>query len=361
MEQTLQSTYLTWLKTIASVKNNLASSGVIGIGLRDVPFKQTKFEVNSTGTNGFAPLLREIAEHYHVDSSSIVTTIGTSMANFLVMTALLEPGDEILIEHPAYEPLVSTANFLRLKVKRFKRVAENNFCIELKKIEKAVSRKTRLIVLTNLHNPSGAFTDEQTLRAVGQIARDVKARVLVDEVYLGALFEQTPPTSFTFGNEFIVTNSLTKVYGVGGTRCGWIFAEPDIVKKLWNIIDLMYGIHAHPAEQLSYLAFTVLHQLTERAKRILCLNRKILYSFFDKHPQLEVFRPEAGTIVFPRLKKGSVEKLCHHLLEKYSTSVVPGSFFDMDDHFRIGIGCPTNMLKSGLKKPHLAIEELPSL
>jgi hypothetical protein len=361
MERALHSPYLDWSKTKSNVKNNLASSGLIGIALKDLPFKQAKFEINTHGSYGFAPLITAIGEHYHVDPANIATTIGTTMANFLVLSAVVESGDEILVEYPTYEPILSTASFLGLKIKRFERTRESHFCVELKKLEKAVSRKTRLIVLTNLHNPSSAYTDEQTLQAIGIIAKDVNAHVLVDEVYLGALFEKAPKTSFLLGNEFIVTNSLTKVYGVGGTRCGWIFADADIVKKIWDLTTLMYAIHAHPAEQLSYIAFTVLSQLAARAKNLLSLNMKILNGFLDEHPQLEVFRPEAGTVVFPRLSKGSVEKLTNHLLEKYETAVVPGRFFEMDDHFRIGIGCSTNMLKSGLKRLRLALEELPLL
>lgn len=357
----VNSPYLEWSKTAAAVKNNLAGSGVLAITLRDLPFRQTKFEINPQTSQGFSPLIKALGEQYQVDTANIATTVGTSMANFLVMSALVEAGDEILIEHPTYEPILSTASFLGLKIKRFERSFENNFCIELKKLEKSVSRKTKLIVLTNLHNPSSAYTDEQTLQAIGIIAKDVHAHVLVDEVYLGALFEKAPKTAFSLGNEFIVTNSLTKVYGLGGTRCGWIFADADIIKKISGITNLMYVNHAHPAEQLSYIAFSVFRQLEERAKRILSLNMRILYKFFDDHPQFEVFRPEAGTVVFPRLTKGNVDKLCDHLLNKYETAIVPGRFFEMEDHLRIGIGCSTNTLKSGLKKLHYALEELPSL
>lgn len=357
MKQGQYSPYLEWVKANEKVKYNLATSGVVPIRLTNLPFKQAKFEVNSVGSNGYQPLLRMIAERYRVDVANIVTTIGASMAHFLIMSALLERGDEVIIEHPTYEPFVSMAQYLGAKIKRFDRNFESKFTIEVKSLQKKVTRKTKLIILTNLHNPSSAYTDEQTLKVIGEIAREVKARVLVNEVYLASMFGDTPATSFLLGNEFIVTNSLTKVYGLPGTRCGWIFADPDIIKTLQQMSNLIYGTHAHPAEQLSYLAFAVLEQLSQRSESILALNRKILYAFFDKHPQLEVFKPQAGTVVFPRLLKGNSEKFTTMLSEKYETLVVPGSFFEMPEHFRISIGCTTNTLKRGLKRIHAALEE----
>ena len=101
------------------------------------------------------------------------------------------------------------------------------FQISLAELESLVTRNTRLIVITNLHNPSGVLIDTETMKQIGEIARRAGARVLVDEVYMETLFEESPRTAFHLGNEFVVTSSLTKAFGLSGLRCGWIFAEPD--------------------------------------------------------------------------------------------------------------------------------------
>src|SRR5205807_328656 len=111
--------------------------------------------------------------------------------------------------------------------------------------------RTKLIVLTNLHNPSSALTPDSVLREVG----DLGAHVLVDEVYLDAVYEKTPRSSAHLGPQFIVTNSLTKVYGLSGLRCGWILAEPDLARAMWRLNDLFEVNAAHPAELLSVAAF----------------------------------------------------------------------------------------------------------
>jgi hypothetical protein len=127
------------------------------------------------------------------------------------MAALISAGDEVLLERPAYEPLLSLAHYLGADVKRFDRRWEDGFRLRPSEIEKRISNRTRLIVITNFHNPTGVLTDTDILAEVGEIARKVNARVLVDEVYMQMLFETPPRTSFLLGNEFVVTSSLTNV------------------------------------------------------------------------------------------------------------------------------------------------------
>ena len=96
-------------------------------------------------------------------------------------------------------------------------------------------------MITNLHNPSSVLAPDSVLREIGDLARSVGAHVLVDEVYLDAVYENTPRTSYQLGPEFIVTNSLTKVYGLSGLRCGWILAQPDLARAMWRLNDL-FGV-----------------------------------------------------------------------------------------------------------------------
>ena len=272
------------------------------------------------------------------------------MANHLTMAATLNPGDEVLIEQPTYELLVSTARYLGAEVKRFTRSFEDGFGLNPDEVARAASRRTRLIILTNLHNPSSALVQNEALKRLGKIAREVGARVLVDEVYLDALFDDAPPTAFHLGEEFITTNSLTKVYGLSGLRCGWILAEPALAKKLWYLNDLFGVLPAHAAERLSCIALEHLDEIAANARRLLETNRRLLNAFFNSRDDLDWTPHEFGTVAFPRLKNGSVDALCALLLEKYDTSIVPGKFFGMPQHFRIGIGCETAMLAEGLAR-----------
>jgi hypothetical protein len=125
------------------------------------------------------------------------------------------------------------------------------------------------VVLTNLHNPSSAFTPPEDLRAVGDAARSVGGRVLVDEVYLEAHAVRGRPfgSAAHLGPEFVVTSSLTKAYGLSGLRCGWAVADPDLARRMWRLNDLFGVIPAHPAERLSVLALDRLARPSARAVR----------------------------------------------------------------------------------------------
>jgi aspartate/methionine/tyrosine aminotransferase len=307
---------------------------------------------------GYEPLQKALAAKCDVSPSCVVAATGTSMANHLVMAALINPGDEVLIEHPTYELLVSTAQYLGADVKRFSRTFENNYQLDLEEVARLLTRRTRLIILTNLHNPTSALTDHQTLKRLGEMARERSAHVLVDEVYLEALFDEAPRSAFHLGEEFITTNSLTKVYGLSGLRCGWILARPRLAEKLWHLNDLFGVIPAHAAELLSCIALRNLNEIGAYARGLLETNRELLNSFYDSRDDLEWQPHRFGTVSFPRLKRGGVDELCRLLFEKYETSVVPGRFFEMPQHFRIGIGCETAVLKEGLHRLHSALDEI---
>src|SRR5262249_38320497 len=158
---------------------------------------------------------------------------GTTLANHLAMAAILEPDDEVVVEQPVYDPLLAVPRYLRARVKRFLRRREDDFRIELPELERVVTAQTRLIVITNMHNPTSAVVPIETLKQIGELAESVGARVLVDEVYLEAIFDGVRPYAFGLGPEFVTTGSLTKAYGLSGLRCGWILAEPELARRIW--------------------------------------------------------------------------------------------------------------------------------
>jgi aspartate/methionine/tyrosine aminotransferase len=346
---------MNWAKTRSTAKFNLATSGLGNLKLRELRVSLDDLEITNGGY-GYQPLVQSIAARYRVDPETVVTAAGTTFANHLAMAALFDPGDEILFEHPAYEPMLAAAEFLGANVRRFARRFDNGFRIE--GLESLVSAKTRLIVLTNLHNPSGVLIDDSEIKQIGEIARGVGARVLVDEVYMETLFEESPRTSFHGGNEFVVTSSLTKAFGLSGLRCGWIFAEPELAKRMWLLNDLFASTPVHSGERLSVVAMQQLSEIGARAKELFDRNRRLLNEFLDTREDLEVIRPEFGTVMFPRVRSGSSEELCQLLREKYETSVVPGKFFEMPAHFRVGIAGETSVLEEGLQRLGDALDEL---
>lgn len=353
------SAYMNWAKTQSAARFNLCNSGLANLRLKDLRVSMDDLEITDGGY-GYAPLLEAIGERYEVEVDSIVTAAGTSFANHLAMATLIDPGDEVLFEQPTYEPMLATALYLGANVKRFARRFEDRFEINVEEVERHVGPETRLIVVTNLHNPSGVLTAPATLSQIGEIAKRVNARVLVDEVYMETLFEAEPRTAFHLGPQFVVSSSLTKAFGLSGLRCGWIFAEPELAKRMWLLNDLFASTAVHSGERLSLVAFRQLDDLAKRAKAILNANRQLLNGFLDSRQELQTIRPEFGTIMFPRLLSGSVDQLCELLRDRFETSVVPGRFFEMPAHFRIGFCGDSEVLREGLLRLGKALDKMRS-
>jgi len=255
------------------------------------------------------------------------------------------------VEQPTYELILNTARYLGLEIRRFPRRAENNFAIDPADVERNLTPRTRVIAICNLHNPSGALASDSVLREIGRLASKSGSYVMVDEVYREMLFESAPQSSFQIDPErFIVTNSLTKAYGLSGLRCGWVLAPPELARRMFRINDLHGATFAHPAELLSVIAFEKLAQIAARMKFILDANRKLLQDFIGSRDDLDYFWPEYGTVIFPRLKSGSVDGFWVLLRDQFETSIVPGRFFEDPERFRIGVGTPTESVKDALQQ-----------
>jgi aspartate/methionine/tyrosine aminotransferase len=347
------SDYMHWSKTQSRARFNLATSGVAPFPVRELPMDLNYLEIDGTNDYGYAPLQQAIAGHYGVDPECVVESAGTSMANHLAMAAIIEPGDEVLIEHPAYGPILDVAYYLQANVRRFPRAEENGWAIDPKEVRRNITPKTRLVVITNLHNPTSALTSEAVLREIGDIARSIGAFVLVDEVYLDAVYEGTPRPSFHLGPQFVVTSSLTKVYGVSGLRCGWILAQPDLAWKMRRLNDLYSATPVYPGELLSVAAFQHLNLLREKARRIVDADRQLLRDFLREQSNICAVWTNWGTTSFVRLSRSrgsNTDRFLEQLRAKFDTSAVPGRFFEMPDHFRIGMGVNTEMFGEGLNR-----------
>src|SRR5437588_9526186 len=354
-----ESTYMQWAKKRPKVKYDLALSGILNLPFSELEASVEDIDLNGENSYGYQPLVEALAAHCQVDPESVVTISGgTSMANHLAMAAAVEHGDEVLIEQPTYEPLLAVAEYFGARIERFPRAFENEFRVDVEEIAKEITPKTRLIVLTNLHNPSSTLVDETTLRQIGELAQAVGVRVLVDEVYLEAMFEAAPPSSVHLGPQFIATTSLTKGYGLSGLRCGWIMAEPELAQRMRLLHDIFGALAPHPAERLSVLAMSKLPKFIARAKSILETNRAVLNDFYDSREDLKIEHTRIGTTSFPRLMRGKVDDLCDLLTEKYDTAVVPGRFFESPQHFRIGMCAEPQLFSEGVERLGAALNEL---
>jgi aspartate/methionine/tyrosine aminotransferase len=180
---------------------------------------------------------------------------------------------------------------------------------------------------------------------------------MVDEVYREMLFAAEPQTAFHLDpDRFIITNSLTKAYGLSGLRCGWVLAPAELAARMWRLHDIHAGTYSFPAEAMSVAAFEKLAKISAKAQITLEENHRLLHEFLVARGDLEYFWPEYGTVVFPRLKTGNVDSFCDMLRNDFETAVVPGRFFECPDRFRIGVGGSTESVRESLGQLEAALD-----
>lgn len=344
------SRYLEWAKSRAGIRWNLSASGVRACPLELLdPMLE---DLSPAGPNlfGWPPLLEALGARYDVDARRIVLATGASLANHLVCATLLQPGDEVLVESPTYEPLHAVPRYLHAGVRFFERAREDGYAVDPERVRAALTPRTRLVVLTNLHNPSGAPVGADALAALAALADAHDLHVLVDEVYLEWLHDDGHASAVHVSPRFVTTRSLTKAYGLDGVRVGWILAAPELAERIRRVQNLFYTTLAMPSERLASRALARATALLAPLKALTAHNRDIVDAFVGADPRLSWVRPPAGTVGFARLHGGDVDGLVERLETRYDATVAPGRFFGDPASFRIGFGMETAVLEEGLRR-----------
>lgn len=348
--------YLRWAKTRPRVTYDLAASGLRHVTTEELLGDMAAtdaFDLGGPNDEGYEPLRAAIGARYGMSPASVTIANGAAGANFLACMALLEPGDDALIEMPAYDPLMAAVRAAGAGVVHFSRRWEKDYALDPYVVRTALTPRTKLIVISNAHNPSGALASREAIEQVGVMAEAIGAKVLVDEVYAEAQHDDTPPpvAAAQLGGVFVSTNSLTKAYGLAGLRCGWILATPQLSERIRLARDIVDGSGAFPPEQLAVTAFAKIDGLRARARAILSENLSMVTSMAASHPRLEWLAPVAGTTAFPRVTGvDDTSALVDRLIADYDTVVVPGHFFQAPRHIRISFGGKTDMLAEGLSR-----------
>jgi len=346
--------YMEWAKTRPAATFDLAGSNIRACSIGDLPGAAAALALEGQNEEGYAPLIESIADRYGVEPDQVTTAQGTSGANFLVCAALLEPGDEVLVETPGYDPLFAAPRLVGAQVNHFERDFAGGFTLDPDRVRRAMTPRTRLIIVTSPHNPSGVVATRDALEEIGWLAQANNAHVLIDEVYLDASAASArgpvkpEGVGAAIGDPFISTSSLTKSYGLSGLRCGWILSSRDVARRIRRARDVVDGTGSIVAERLAVIAFQHIDRLLARSTEILETNGAIVREFLRSRAELD-WVAAGGTIVFPRLRGiADSSAFVERLLSERDTAIVPGRFFQAPEHVRIGFGGPTEKLRPGL-------------
>lgn len=346
--QRIGSEYLTWTKRRAGVRYNLARSAVPRLAFERLDLTLADLLHNENAEDGWPPLMERIAARQGLEAAHVVTTHGCSMANHLVFAALVEAGDDVVMEAPVYEPLLALAEYCGARMVPFQRHAENRWHIDADEVARTLTPKTKLVVLSNLHNPTGALENDATLADIANAASRLGARVLVDEIYLDLMHARGIRSATRLSPSIVATNSMTKAFGLDGIRLGWVLAEPALAERMRRLNDLFSINTAHPSERIAARALERADSLLAASNALLLRNIEIIDDFVGENENLSWAKPRGGTVGFVHAAGVDVDRWADRLHAEFEVAVVPGRFFGVPDHFRISFSLETDLLREAL-------------
>ncbi len=362
-----------WQSTYeCQVDCNLSESGVHPLTFAEL-LDMTRLEpddllldyIQSDGT----PRLKETIASMYQDAASenVVVSTGGAEANYVAMWRLARPGDTVVVLEPAYGQTQGLARGLGAKVVSWELKEELGWQPEPGSAAELITPGVRLVVVTNPGNPTGSVLGDSARSELLAAVSKVGAWLLVDEVYSGAEVSddaEAPATPSLWGNweRTIVTNSLSKAYGLPGLRLGWIVAPADLHEDLWSRKDYTTiapsAVSDAAAERV--LSADVRPRILARTRGIIRSNLPRLTGWLSDRPDLFSFRaPDAGAICYARYRADiNSTQLAERLRKEKSVLVVPGDHFGMDHYVRLGFGSPAPLLEEALSRIADLLEEI---
>jgi aspartate/methionine/tyrosine aminotransferase len=305
---------------------------------------------------GHPALVQGLRRRYAVpEEKELLVTAGATAAFWLACHALLTPGDRVLVESPVYEPLRAIPGKLGAHVDALPRRPECGYQIDADELAARMTPATKLVILTNLHNPSGAVLGASVLRRAAEAARSryPDALILVDETFFDFV-RPAETSSVVLGPAFITVSTLTKVYGLGMLRCGWVVAVPEVMARIRSAWISVAGIGSRLTEAMASLVVEHMDRFEAHTRAVLAGNRPVMREHLGPLLDRGVLGGEvtpAGCICFPEVVGlDDTDQLARELAGERSIFVVPGSFFGARRHLRIGFGGSVETLAEGLRR-----------
>lgn len=357
-----------------SVEFNLSESGVQPLRIRDLleggkdPAGLQDLALKYPASNGSPELRGRIAGWYGAGAENVLVTNGTSEANYTTFWGLLEARDRVACMIPNYLQTWGLARAYGSRADPY-RLAERGegkaarWALDLDSLDAAVTRRTRIVLVTNPNNPTGAVLTEEEMTAIVRAARRAGAWIVSDEVYRGA--EIDGPVTPTFWGRYdrvIVTSGLSKAFGMPGLRIGWILAPPKTIAHLWSYHDYTTLTPALVSDRLASIALEPARRerILERTRGILHERLPILEAWIRRHADIFTYiRPQAGPIALVRYELPiDSAALFERLRRERSVLITPGAHFGIGKYIRIGYGHDPDTLRKGLARIDTFLEEL---
>lgn len=355
------------------VSFNLSESGVEPLSLGELmeladidadDLQDTLLEYRPS--KGSVALRERIAAMYPgATAGNVLVTNGGAEANFLIAWKLCRAADEMVYVAPNYMQVPGMATNWGCTVHPWALREENGWQPDPDELAELVTDKTRLILVTNPNNPTGAVLPSELMDRIVAAADRVGAWILADEIYRGAELDGVESPTFAGRyDRLMITAGLSKAYGLPGLRLGWAVVPQDMVEELWARKDYTSISMGALSEKLATEALRpeVRDKLRTRTRSILKKNLPVLESWLEERGGVFTWqRPSAGAIIYARYDLPiDGLALAERLRVEADCLIVPGEHFDMPNYVRFGFGPQTARLQEALQRCAAVIDPLHS-
>ena len=313
------------------------------------------------------PALRDAVANYQNSLSGnaipwiaddVVVSVGAKMAIYNTIQAIINPGDEVIIPMPSWVSYSEMVKLAEGTVVPVQTAFENRYCLTPEELRKALTPKTRLIILCSPNNPTGAVYSHTELEALLAVLREYQdVYILADEIYNELLYTNTQSSitfsSFAdFAERLVVINGVSKAYAMTGYRVGWIMSKnKGFINACIRLQGQQLTCATMVAQKAAEAALTGGKECVDQMREVFASRRKLICSLAAKIPGLKFHEPEGAFYLFPDVSKwGTGDQVAERLLEQAHVAVVSGSAFGCPSCIRLSYAISEDEIRTALAR-----------
>jgi aspartate/methionine/tyrosine aminotransferase len=347
------------------IKYNLAESSVTDLKFSSLGLNLEDLVLAYGDHRGKLELRQALALESNLSPDDVLLTPGAAAALFIIHSSLLTPNSRILVMRPNYATNLETPKAIGAQIDYLDLHFEDGFKLDLNELERQIKPDTRLVSLTNPHNPSGTVMTKAEIGNVIDIIEVSNAYLLFDETYRDMNFGSIAPLAASLSKRAISVSSMSKSYGLPGIRMGWLIcSDKNLQEKFLAAKEQILIGNSVLDEEVAYQVFMKRESILEPTRATIKTNFAILKNWMLEQHHLTWVEPSGGVVCFPKISSGIDIPKFYEILEASGTFVGSGHWFEQsnrvtvpDQHFRLGYSwATTSDLEMGLKNITLALE-----
>jgi len=321
-------------------------------------------------------IIDRIKADYGVEykQEEIIVSCGAKHSLYNIAQALFEKGDEVLIPSPYWVSYPDIVMLAGAKPKFIKTTASSGFKIKPEQLEKAITKRTKALILNSPSNPTGATYTEEELRPIAEIIVKADIWVIADEIYDKLVYDNFKYKSFpSFGEEVkkrtLLVNGVSKAYAMTGWRIGYTAGDAKVIKAMADIQSQSTSNPTSIALKAATEAFAGPQDSIQRMLKEFDERRRYMVKTLNSIKGISCLMPQGAFYVFPKVSrlygksyngkeiKNSFD-FAEFLLDAVKVAVVPGAPFGDDRYIRLSYATSMENIKKGLERIKEAVEKL---